>query len=198
MSEEERRRIAASGGGFIEGVGAVPSERASKDYKEAVGSIETSGKLGVWSIMLAYVQKLTDFANDPRLQVVMDFLELFGKFLKAASSEEAGEIAELLYKEENIDMMDKLAKSFKTTFEDAQGLNLSMLILTTTMDQLGISIEDITTNWTDFVTKMGTFPTVGANLGTTFVNSVKKGFTDALEEIDWEDIIKDIIEDAVT
>lgn len=170
----------------------VPSEKAAKDYKEAVQSIETSGKLGVWGTMLAYIQKITDFANDPRLKVVMDFLELFGTFLKAASSEDAQAIAELLYTEDNILFMKRLAESFKTTFEDTAGLNLSLLILDKTFKALGFSVDDFVKKLVDLI---ATFPRLGTDLGGTFVNAVKNGFIDALKNIDWEEIIKDIIED---
>ena len=88
------------------------SDKAAKEYKDATESIERAASVGAYTELLSLFGMLMKFATDPRIEVVMKFLNLFNKFFDKAASEDAGGIAEALYNEDNITFLEQLAQAF--------------------------------------------------------------------------------------
>ena len=118
------------------------SEKASKNYKDAAESVERAGSLGVYSQILALVSSLFAFSTDPRIEVVMKFLELFTKFFKEAASEDAGGIAERLFTTENIDWLRKIALAFYEASAAGGTLNASIINTVEAIPQFTKVVED--------------------------------------------------------
>ena len=110
MSDEERRAIAARGSGFQQGKGEI-SDKGAKDFKEGMGSIEKASKTGGLMMLVDMFMKMADITENPMLKVIISFFELFGTFLNSAGAENAKILAEALFTEENVQIMEDLAKA---------------------------------------------------------------------------------------
>ena len=146
---------------------------------------------------------------------------MFGIFLNAESAEAAGLLAEHLFNEDNIEIMKDLAKAtneatisvedltrsiivwntiFKTLAPGYDALNKAMEPYREEIEWMRDNIPRVTFQVSAFNTEIGLIPTnlEGvdlSSLGLEMVTSIKNGFIDALKDIDWEEIIKDIIEE---
>lgn len=171
------------------------TEKSTKDFKDGMSSIENAGKMGVYAKITSLTEKLYSIANDPRVEVLMNFLELWGKFLRELNAEEAGEIAEFLFNPENIRILKATAKAFKLITEGSTSLTEKLLILNDTLKVVDDKIQIITDSLHQVALGIAAIPAQLKSLGSDIVSVIKKDFKSALKEIDWKDIIVEIIED---
>ena len=119
-----------------------PSEKAAKQYKDATESIERAASVGAYTELLSLFGMLMKFATDPRIEVVMKFLNLFNKFFDKAASKDAGAIAEALYNEDNIDLMEQLADRFYRFSAEGGSMNTMLIDLVNNWPQVTKAVED--------------------------------------------------------
>ena len=147
---ERRRRAANLGQGYIEGQGAI-TDKGAKDFKEGMGAIQTTAKLGGFALIADMFTKITDLGNNPSLKILLSFFELFGVFLNAAGAENAKILAEALFTEENVQIMKDLAEATNDAMLSTQELTDGLLAwgivfkqlapLVPLLEQLGKALE---------------------------------------------------------
>lgn len=142
MSEEERRRIAASGGGFVEGQGAI-TDKGAKDFKEGMGSIATTSKIGGFALIAEMFTKITDLGNNPFLNVIINFFSLFGTFFNAESAAAAQRLAEHLYTEDNVEIMQDLAKATQEATISVEDLTRSIIVWNTVFKTIAPGVDAV-------------------------------------------------------
>ena len=121
------------------------SEKAAKEYKDATESIERAASVGAYTQLLSLFGMLMKFATDPRIEVVMKFLNLFNKFFDKAASEDAGTWAEALFNEDNIDIMEQLANRFYRFSAEGGSMNTVLIDLVNNWSQVTNLITDFST-----------------------------------------------------
>ena len=208
---------AGSSGGKYGFMQVVMSDKAARDFKDSMESIENSGKMGVYLQLIELVEKLTMFKGDPRIEQIMRFFSLYEKFWRAAASEDAAAIAEVLYAPENIAAMKEFAE---TMYDLRQGLINSekfrnaFIVWLDESTRKYVLLGDAMTTWFDESTRKYTLAgealvsygdemtSIGDGIIGEFrkmpaliVGDIKSGFKSALKDIDWEEIIIDIIEE---
>lgn len=190
--EMAQRKAVAEAGGAWAGTGAVKmSEKSTRDFKDGMESIETAGKMGAYSQLIELFDKLFQISTDPRIEQIMKFFELYTKFLRVAGMEDAGRIAEKLYAPENVQALKDLAEGMDRAKKGAAGSTEGIEKMAEAYDNATKAIEG-------FTTAAGAIPAALSSLGSDIVKAIKKGFIGAIGNIDWEDIIEDAIEEALS
>lgn len=87
------------------------SDKAAKDYSQAMKSIEQTSKMGGWNAMMQMAQRLIDMSENPMVQVFMKFMEYMSTRINAEFAEAAARLAETLFSDRSIEQMDKMADS---------------------------------------------------------------------------------------
>ena len=171
------------------------SEKSTRDFKDGMQSIEFAGKAGIYNQLLELVNKLTQFSSDPRIEQIVKFFELYEKFWRAAASEDAGKIAEILFAPENVANMKEFAEWM---YDLRQGLINSEKFRNAFMVWLDESTQKYTKLGEAIETVTGDIEAQFKAMPAKFVSMIKEGFRDASSGLsDWiKDWVEDMIEDA--
>ena len=85
------------------------SDRAAKDYSNAIASIERSSKIGAFNDILSIVDRLAAIKDNPMLNVALSWLELLSTMINAEFADSAQKLAETLFSEETVSRMERMA-----------------------------------------------------------------------------------------
>ena len=85
------------------------SDRAAKDYSDAIESIERSSKIGAFNDILMIVDRLAAIKDNPMLNVALSWLELLSTMINAEFADSAQKLAETLFSEETLSRMERMA-----------------------------------------------------------------------------------------
>lgn len=173
------------------------SEKSARDFKDAMESIETSGKMGTFTTFSAFLTLVMDIIGSPFIKNWTDLFKLMQRFFDMGGAEAAAKWRAELFSEQNIKDLEAMAAGWRLVSNAITDTMLGIKAALAPGGALDIPLQPIIDKWVEDINKF--FNTIGKTmfqgLGSEAVVGIKTGFIAALKDIDWEDIIKDIIED---
>ena len=112
-----------------------PSEKASKNLKDAMQSIEFAGTMGIYEKILALMVAVTGAATNPFWGVFTKWFEVFGKFFNAEAAQAAAEFGQWVFNEENIQIMKDIAHESGRGYDKLRLVGKELKSINDTIDE---------------------------------------------------------------
>lgn len=185
IGEEEEKKVpewmkgAAKSGGW-EKHALELSEKSARDFKDAMGSIEDSGKMGTFASMAALYQIMMDFLGSPFIKTFTDMLSTLQKFMDSGGAEAAAKWREALFSDENIKQMEQMRDGW---YDISNAITDTYMNIKKTKEEL---------DKINFIDWLGDVDKMGKDAGQKIIKAIIDGIDDAKDDL--EDYFEDLIE----
>lgn len=171
---------------------AALSEKSARDFKDAMGSIEDAGKMGVFSDFSRLIESMVGAMSSPFVKVWTDFFRTLEKFMSSGGAEAASKWREEMFGDEMIQRMGMMRDTWRAI---TLGVTDAMFAFDAFFDDLEAKIPELQQHMSDYFAQVYAEFALMPN---ALVSMIKAGFRAATSGLaDWfKEWLEDMIEEA--